>query len=75
MGVFRADLIVAERVIAELKCAGAIDSNHEAQLLNYLKATSYEVGLLLDFGNRPHFRRMVFEAARKRPWPPSSSES
>jgi len=54
-------------VIVELKGARTIDSNHEAQLLNYLKATHYEVGLLLNFGNRPHFRRMVLESARKRP--------
>ncbi len=67
VGLFRTDLVVAERVIVELKCARTIDSNHEAQLLNYLKATPYEVGLLLNFGNRPHFRRMVLETARKRP--------
>ncbi|MGA9565901.1 MAG: GxxExxY protein [Candidatus Korobacteraceae bacterium] len=67
VGLFRTDLVVAERVIVELKCARTIDSNHEAQLLNYLKATPYGVGLLLNFGNRPHFRRMVLETARKRP--------
>ena len=67
VGRFRTDLVVADKVIDELKCARTIDSNHEAQLLNYLKATPYEVGLLLNFGNRPHFRRMVLEAARKRP--------
>ena len=65
VGTFRTDLIVANRVIVELKCAKTIDSNHEAQLLNYLKATAYEVGLLLNFGNRPHFRRMVLESGRK----------
>lgn len=68
VGTFRMDLVVAEQVVVELKCARTIDSNHEAQLLNYLKATQYEVGLLLNFGNRPHFRRMVLESARKRPW-------
>jgi GxxExxY protein len=68
VGVFRTDLlVVADKVIVELKCARTIDSNHEAQLLNYLKATRYEVGLLLNFGTRPHFRRMVLETARKRP--------
>ncbi len=67
VGVFRTDLVVGGKVIVELKCARTIDSNHEAQLLNYLKATAYEVGLLLNFGNRPHFRRMVLETARKRP--------
>lgn len=67
VGVFRTDLVVANFVIVELKCARTIDSNHEAQLLNYLKATHYEVGLLLNFGTRAHFRRMVLETARKRP--------
>jgi GxxExxY protein len=67
IGIFRTDLVVAQRVIVELKCARALEGNHEAQLLNYLKATQYEVGLLLNFGNRPHFRRMVLEAARKGP--------
>ncbi len=69
VGLFRTDLVVADRVIIELKCARTIDTNHEAQLLNYLKATPYEVGLLLNFGTRPHFRRMVLETARKRPLP------
>ena len=67
IGVFRTDLVVCDRVIVELKCARTIDSNHEAQLLNYLKASPFEVGLLLNFGTRPHFRRMVLETARKRP--------
>ena len=74
VGVFRTDLIVDDRVILELKCARTIDSSHETQLLNYLKATPYEVGLLLNFGNRPHFRRMVFESARKRPGTSLSAE-
>ena len=65
VGLFRTDLVVDNSVIVELKCARTIDSNHEAQLLNYLKATQYEVGLLLNFGTRPHFRRMVLETAKK----------
>jgi len=69
VGIFRTDLVVANKVIIELKCARSIDSNHEAQLLNYLKATEFEVGLLLNFGTRPQFRRMVLETARKRPLP------
>ncbi len=64
VGVFRADLVVDEAVIVELKCARMIDSNHEAQLLNYLKATDCEVGLLLNFGTKAQFRRMIFENAR-----------
>ena len=66
VGVFRTDLLVQNCVVAELKCARTIDSNHEAQLLNYLKATKFEVGLLLNFGVKPQFRRMIWETARSR---------
>jgi GxxExxY protein len=58
LAMFRTDLVVADRVIVELKSARALEGIHEAQLLNYLKATSFEVGLLLNFGTRPQFRRM-----------------
>ncbi|MFZ0704134.1 MAG: GxxExxY protein [Candidatus Korobacteraceae bacterium] len=64
VGAFRADLIVNTVVIVELKCARVLDMRHEAQLLNYLKATGFEVGLLLNFGARPTFKRLVFETAR-----------
>jgi len=66
VGVFRADLIVGSAVIVELKCGRVLDSSHEAQLLNYLKATGFAVGLLLNFGARPAFKRLVFETARLR---------
>lgn len=66
VGVFRTDLVVENCVVVELKCARTIDSNHEAQLLNYLKATKFEVGLLLNFGVKPQFRRMILESARNR---------
>jgi GxxExxY protein len=58
VGLFRTDLVVENAVIVELKVARGLDAVHEAQLLNYLKATRFEVGLLLNFGNRPQFRRM-----------------
>ncbi len=58
VGLFRTDLVVENAVIVELKVARVLDAAHEAQLLNYLKATRFEVGLLLNFGNRPQFRRM-----------------
>jgi GxxExxY protein len=64
VGVFRTDLVVANAVIVELKCARVLDPTHEAQLLNYLRATQFEVGLLLNFGPRPQFRRMVLQEAR-----------
>ena len=65
VGVFRTDLLVNKTVIVELKCARNLDSAHEAQLLNYLKATELEVGLLLNFGIRPQFRRMLLDNVRK----------
>jgi GxxExxY protein len=65
VGVFRADLLVDNAVIVELKCARTLDSVHEEQLLNYLKATQFEVGLRLNFGTRPQFRRMLLDNARK----------
>ncbi len=66
VGTFEPDIIVEERVILELKSAQAIDPAHEAQLLNYLRATTVEVGLLLNFGPKPEFKRMVFDNSRKR---------
>ncbi len=64
-GQFRADLLVAKQVLPELKAAQSLRS-HEAQILNYLRATDMEIGLLLNFGSpRPQFRRIVFENSRK----------
>lgn len=65
-GQFRADLLVAKQVLLELKAAQSLDRSHEAQILNYLRATDMEIGLLLNFGSpRPQFRRIVFENSRK----------
>ena len=66
LGLFRTDLVVQQVVIVELKCARTLDRTHEAQLLNYLKATEYEVGLLLNFGTRPQFRRMLLDNDQKK---------
>jgi PD-(D/E)XK nuclease superfamily len=44
-----------------------MESAHEAQLLNYLKATQFEVGLLLNFGHKPQFKRMIFDDLKKNP--------
>lgn len=60
VGEYYADLIVSESVIVELKAAAAICEEHEFQLINYLKATEIEVGLLLNFGKAPVFKRKVF---------------
>ena len=66
VGDFRADFVVEGTILIELKCSKAIDPVHEAQLLNYLRATDLEVGLLLNFGPKPEFKRLVFENTRKR---------
>ena len=65
VGSFYADLLVEKRVILELKAARAIESAHEAQILNYLRASDVEVGLLLNFGPRPQVRRLIFDNLRK----------
>ena len=65
VGKFYADLVVEGRVMIELKASVAIDASHEAQLLNYLRATPLEVGLLLVFGSKAAFRRRVMSNDRK----------
>ena len=66
VGEFRADLLVEKRVLLELKSARMLEKAHEAQLLHYLKSTEIEVGLLLNFGSRPQFRRLLFDNERKK---------
>jgi len=65
VGQYFADLIVEDRVILELKASESLSSAHEAQLLNYLKATKIEVGLLLNFGQKPDYKRKFFTNDRK----------
>jgi GxxExxY protein len=65
VGDFIADIIVEGLVILELKAADELAPAHDSQLLNYLKASSAEVGLLLNFGPRPRFRRLIFDNDRK----------
>jgi GxxExxY protein len=60
VGAYYADLIVEESVIVEIKAAEVLAEEHEFQLINYLKATAIEVGLLLNFGKEPQFKRKVF---------------
>ena len=52
-------------ILVEVKVAKALSPDHEAQLLNYLKATDCEVGLLLNFGPKAEFKRKVFENSGK----------
>ena len=65
VGIFTADMLVENCVLLELKAARALDSSHQAQLLNYLRATEIEVGLLLNFGLKPEFKRLIFDNPRK----------
>ena len=60
VGDYCADLIVGRRVLVELKACASLDSVHEAQILNYLKASSIKVGLLLNFGkSKLQYRRFI----------------
>ena len=65
VGDFIADMLVNECILLELKAVRALDPVHEAQLLNYLRATNIEVGLLLNFGLKPEFKRLVYDNLRK----------
>jgi GxxExxY protein len=65
IGEYYADIIVEDKIILELKAAEAICEEHEFQLINYLKATNIEVGLLLNFGKKPEIRRKIFTNDRK----------
>jgi len=65
VGEYYADLIVEDTIILELKAAEYIVKDFENQILNYLRATECEVGLLLNFGKKPEFKRKIFENNRK----------
>ena len=66
VGNFRADLIVNDCVLLELKAISTFDREHEGQILHYLRATSLEVGLLYNFGPRPRFKRFILENNEKK---------
>lgn len=68
VGEYFANLFVANAVIVELKATTDLADEHEAQLLNYLKATPLEVDLLLNFGPKPRFKRKAFENTCKEWW-------
>lgn len=65
IGIYEADLVVGGVVLVELKAGKGLDPSHEAQLLNYLRATEIEVSLLMNFGPRPQVRRFAFANERK----------
>ncbi len=65
VGDYESDLTVNDLVIVETKAKESLREEHEAQLINYLKATKTEVGLLMNFGKKPEFRRKIFSNDRK----------
>jgi GxxExxY protein len=65
VGEYQADVFVNDAVIVELKAVRQLLKEHEAQLLNYLKATKIEVGLLLNFGPEAECKRKVYDNDRK----------
>jgi len=67
VGIFRADLIVDDCLLVELKAADQIVRQHESQTMHYLRATSIEVALLMNFGAQPRFKRIVLDNELKNP--------
>jgi GxxExxY protein len=65
VGDYKADIVVNNCMILELKTVEDIIDEHEAQLLNYLKATDIELGYIINFGKKPQFKRMIFTNDRK----------
>lgn len=61
VGRFIADIIVEDLILVELKAVDHLNSKHEAQIINYLKATDIEIGLLMNFGDKPEFKRYIFD--------------
>ncbi len=64
IGEYYADIMVDSCIILELKAAECLIMEHELQLINYLRATDIELGLLLNFGKKPEFRRKIFSNDR-----------
>lgn len=65
IGEFRADLLVEGSLLVELKAAKCLESKHTAQVINYLKATDIEIAMLLNFGPKPEFKRVILDRAAK----------
>ena len=65
VGDYYADIVVDDCIILELKAAEVLCEEHEFQLINYLKATEIEIGLLLNFGKKPEFKRKIFTNDKK----------
>ena len=65
VGDYYADLMVEQLIILELKAAESLCEEHEAQLLNYLRATTIELGFLFNFGKKSEFKRKIFTNDKK----------
>ena len=65
VGEYYSDLLVEDKVIVELKSTELLMNAHVAQIINYLKGTPIEVGLLLNFGEQPEFKRFIYTNDRK----------
>lgn len=65
VGNFIADLLIDDVIIVELKACDTLVKSQYAQTLNYLKATNIEIGLLLNFGEKPEIKRLIFTNNRK----------
>jgi GxxExxY protein len=66
VGDYFTDIIVDDLIILELKACECLMDEHQAQTLNYLKATNVEIGLLLNFGATPEFKRFIYTNDRKK---------
>lgn len=66
VGEYFPDLIVDQSIVVELKTSETLSSENECQLINYLRATEIEIGLLLNFGKKPEFRRKLYTNDRKK---------
>ena len=66
IGEYFADVLVEKKIIIELKAIKQLTKQHEAQLLNYLSSTKIEVGLLLNFGEKPEIKRKIFDNKMKK---------
>lgn len=60
VGDYYADMIVDDKIVVEVKAVNKLDSIHEVQLVNYLKATGLNVGLLINFGQSVEVKRRIF---------------
>jgi GxxExxY protein len=73
VGTYRADFLVASEIIIELKAARRIESVHVAQVVNYLRASTIELGYILNFGPRPSYKRLILSNERKAALRPSAA--